>query len=433
MSHSPSPIGFNLIDFLSDLFPALTPDDTPSLVLALQQLYCVPRRSYHTWNHVWYMLETAHKHGIELRPAEVLAIVFHDIAYTVGFPHNEKESAELMLSIMTPLARDSATAHNALSQAADIINDTAFFFEPHRAHSYSGRVLDLDLASLGEANWARWIKDRRNIRAEFGSGPEDDARFFEALRIRRPRLFPHTHELECLEEVARSQINRFLDMDCSLDPIIPTDPITTHGIISNLTRNGLTITFSLIRGDDEPVRFIVFEDDMEVGKPDRLQCSFLGLEGAERSETEVWVRGRPRPVVGTYYLSEVRDRPFGDEEENGVQDSSSPARDSSQELDRCVVLCAYTTNAENNHTGYLRLGDPEVTDPFNPCAHPSVVPKPAGASVFSDHGAAANAMLQIRDHVHERWGCPGSVSNGVIMSMTVVRLKEAEAAEEHEK
>lgn len=101
--------------------------------------------AYHNFNHIQDMLDLSEKHECKLTLGQLLAILYHDCAYTPGATDNEEKSVEDMYQQMN-VVNMSFYDRNEIAIAEQIILDTKNHVP---GIEESKLVIDLDLASLG--------------------------------------------------------------------------------------------------------------------------------------------------------------------------------------------------------------------------------------------------------------------------------------------
>jgi len=185
--------------------------DYPNLTNFVIPYYSEPHRSYHTFEHIERILSDAEKMDIKLSPAQIIAILFHDIIYTPGSTTNEKDSARMLqwVSKMYPewlIADDIST--NDINDACTIIEDT----QHHTPSSdHSKIVIDLDLLGLAD-DYANYVGSGKNVRAEFGYLSENDwmvgrLEFLSSL-IKREHIFQTDDFRNQFDEKAKNNMNQ---------------------------------------------------------------------------------------------------------------------------------------------------------------------------------------------------------------------------------
>jgi len=154
--------------------------------------YTFPTRVYHNEYHVYWIYQHAWENDIVLTQAQELAILFHDIIYTVGDKNNEELSADYCWEIMSPHVEDT----QVVEDACDIIRDTAqhFALVPQLTNEQSGLVLDLDIMSMS-LPYSEFIKWNHAIDKEykikFGGSIDTTKRveFLKKFLKKKPLLF----------------------------------------------------------------------------------------------------------------------------------------------------------------------------------------------------------------------------------------------------
>ena len=187
-------------------------DHAATVELALVH-YRQPHRFYHDAAHVQEMMALARALGLDLSPAEQLAVLWHDAVYVPGADKgvNEALSAKLMRATAANgpdffAAIDSQT----LDAAERIIVETMHAGEPS---AEAARVVDLDLYRLG-APWPEFDRHARAIEREFRvlhASPEKfwtaRGNFYRAM-LQRPHLFATKLFRERFEAQARDNLRR---------------------------------------------------------------------------------------------------------------------------------------------------------------------------------------------------------------------------------
>jgi predicted metal-dependent HD superfamily phosphohydrolase len=164
------------------------PDTDQRIVALFRKIaegYCAgdPRdRAYHNLDHLAHTLAHLYaaireEDGVDETSA-VLALLFHDIVYTVGASNNESMSSRVLLMDAASLLPESISVDAAI-QAAETIRETANHghHEPFDVENFftitDMGVLDCDLAILGEGV-DLYEAYRRKIRTEYRNVPVAD-------------------------------------------------------------------------------------------------------------------------------------------------------------------------------------------------------------------------------------------------------------------
>lgn len=174
-----------------------------------------PPRAYHSWSHVQDVLGHLKTVPHWDRPVEVtLAAVFHDAVYVPGRSDNETKSTELAaqtISTFGPRGVDityvrhliELTARHGKLDGASLDDDTKHF-------------LDADMAILGSAP-DRFDAYDAAIAQENAHVPRIIYRFnrrrFLSRLLESPRIFLSDFFHARLDEAARSNLRRALDVD----------------------------------------------------------------------------------------------------------------------------------------------------------------------------------------------------------------------------
>jgi len=187
-----------------------------ALVLAAQQAYAAPPRSYHTWQHVEEVVRRYHEVAAGPgwnQPREVLlAVVFHDAVYIAGRADNEARSAELA----TKLAAEHWPGGTVeLGRVGELIRWTARHgsLGVDDVDPQAALFLDCDMAILG-ALPDDFDRYDRQIRDEYAAIPGDAyevgrRRFLQGL-LDRPRIFLSDYFHARLDDGARANLYRRL-------------------------------------------------------------------------------------------------------------------------------------------------------------------------------------------------------------------------------
>jgi predicted metal-dependent HD superfamily phosphohydrolase len=170
---------------MTDIYP------TGSVLTDLQTLYSDPRRVYHTWDHITYMLDSyadfARREVIQVDMVQVYAIWFHDVVYLPESTKNELNSAFFADSYLRALSEDAETAHSVSA----IILDTV---SPHISwHERSQLVIDLDLLVLSESREV-YEDYSRKVREEYAHVPDrswlsERRAFLKRMLVREPFFY----------------------------------------------------------------------------------------------------------------------------------------------------------------------------------------------------------------------------------------------------
>lgn len=192
------------------------PNSKSEIINLLSALYSGKNRFYHTWAHILFMLDKAIEHfpgtnpkqTIEtntfLSPSELLAILFHDVIYVPGQIDNEGRSVDLMMAIMAGYG----VPITEFCWASRCIKETANFMKTVDDES-THAVLDLDLCALANP-YNDFIKQNALISKEYPNvSVEKRKKFFKSF-LQKDKIF---YRLTHLEEKARHNINKYLDVD----------------------------------------------------------------------------------------------------------------------------------------------------------------------------------------------------------------------------
>lgn len=154
----------------------------PARIAAVLRRYQEPQRRYHDLNHVAEMLEAVCAFGLTLRPAQALAVVFHDAVYVPGAARGANEALSAQLLRVCAEGVDAAL----IEQACRIVLDST----RHVAScDDASLVLDLDLLRLG-APAADFDRHSLALYAEQRLLlPADDALAWRSFRQRRVAFF----------------------------------------------------------------------------------------------------------------------------------------------------------------------------------------------------------------------------------------------------
>jgi len=176
---------------------------------ALAAHYSNPDRHYHDQRHLIHCLAELDLVADRLdRPDQVeAAIWFHDVIIVPGRTDNEQRSADFFRDIAGPVMPDDFVA-----AVVELILQTTHRTNPTRPdHQF---LCDIDLSTFGSP-WKLFLENSAAIEAEFPGPREEYVRretaFLEAL-ARRPRIFLTDHYHDRLEQQARANIRRFLEV-----------------------------------------------------------------------------------------------------------------------------------------------------------------------------------------------------------------------------
>lgn len=187
-------------------------DNAAMVELALVH-YRQPHRFYHDAAHVQEIMALSRALGLELSPAEELAVLWHDAVYVPGADkgQNEKLSAKLMLAT----AANGPSFFNGVDKptllaAERIILETMHTGEPS---DEAARVIDLDLYRLGSP-WPEFDRHAHAIEREFRvlhDAPDKfwaaRANFYRSM-LQRPHLFTTEPFRDAYEAQARDNLRR---------------------------------------------------------------------------------------------------------------------------------------------------------------------------------------------------------------------------------
>lgn len=173
----------------------------------LQARYSAAGRYYHTPRHICQCLrQLDHARDGIPRPDYVeIALWFHDAIYDPKARDNEDRSAHLFLSMSSDLACGARQA------IASLIMATVHPSEPScRDQRY---MVDIDLSSFG-LTWAEFLRDSRDVRAEFPHLSNDLFLIGQSSFLRgltgRENFYLTSFFRERLEDQARDNIRRYL-------------------------------------------------------------------------------------------------------------------------------------------------------------------------------------------------------------------------------
>lgn len=187
-------------------------DNAATVELALCH-YRQPHRFYHDAAHVQEMMALARQCGLDLSPAEQLAVLWHDAVYVPGADKgiNELLSARLMLATAANgPAFFAATEAGTLAAAERIILETVHAGIPS---AEAARVIDLDLYRLG-APWPEFDAHARAIEREFRLLHASPTAFWTARgnfyrsMLDRPQIFATEAFCKRFEAQARDNLRR---------------------------------------------------------------------------------------------------------------------------------------------------------------------------------------------------------------------------------
>lgn len=139
----------------------------PGLVDGLKRRYAEPHRHYHTWDHIQYMerLFTPTKRNLHDPEAVALAIYYHDAIYDPARSDNERQSASLIETELSPIVDKKRLAGPVV-----LVNATEQHSLPPGLESALETdcryFLDMDLAILGSP-WSAYVSYAKNIRREY--------------------------------------------------------------------------------------------------------------------------------------------------------------------------------------------------------------------------------------------------------------------------
>lgn len=174
--------------------------------------YDEPHRSYHNRVHLREIFDVALGLNVTLTPAQILALLFHDIIYVPGAARgtNEAMSAQLLRVYAGSLDMDTAEA------ACSIVADTS----EHIARSAEAEmVLDLDLMRLAAPpadfdRYSRQVFDEQrpliviaDERAAWNFFATRRLPFFQRL-LERPNIYHTALGRERFEPQARANLTR---------------------------------------------------------------------------------------------------------------------------------------------------------------------------------------------------------------------------------
>ena len=186
----------------------------PDLLANLQTRHAEPQRHYHDWTHIEALLGHMQRLGDEIEDADsvLYAILFHDAIYDPKAADNERQSAELLLSMAPQIASHSlALAHRMI-----LATEGHRLVEGSQAERQDiGLFLDMDLAILG-AEKARFDIYEGQIRREYSHVPDDAFRKGRAAVLlgfqARETLYFSDWGRDRFEDAARANIDRSITL-----------------------------------------------------------------------------------------------------------------------------------------------------------------------------------------------------------------------------
>lgn len=166
-------------------------------------------RFYHTWRHIESMFTVFHMHfGTDMRPEELVAILYHDAVYHPWSKTNEEDSCKLMRVHRPqyyPKVEDSF-----LTLVDEIIMATKHDGDLPES---SFRIVDIDLSILGKptAVYDEYVANTRKEYAQYSDDEWKQGRttFLEGM-LAKQKIYNTEIIKKAYEESARNNMQREL-------------------------------------------------------------------------------------------------------------------------------------------------------------------------------------------------------------------------------
>lgn len=173
----------------------------------VKPFYDEPHRIFHNWDHIAYGLnifKTLDTGTTE----QVIAWLFHDIVYDPTRKDNESQSVSLAIKMI-----QDNNDHKliSLSDVSIIIMDTVTHIP---TIDLSGLVLDIDMSSLADNNYAEFERQRLLAAKEYAFFGKEmvlaGTKSFIVKTLSQDRIFT-TDAFQPMESIARSNLKKYLD------------------------------------------------------------------------------------------------------------------------------------------------------------------------------------------------------------------------------
>jgi predicted metal-dependent HD superfamily phosphohydrolase len=168
--------------------------------------YDEPHRIFHNWDHIEYGLNIF-KQLDTATTEQVIAWLFHDIVYDPTRKDNEVLSAELAKKYIQDNGDQELISINDVSI---IINDTISHVP---SNPLSALVLDIDMSSLADKQYAEFERQRLLAAKEYASFGKDlvlaGTKAFIVKTLHQERIFT-TEYFQPMEPIARANLTAYL-------------------------------------------------------------------------------------------------------------------------------------------------------------------------------------------------------------------------------
>lgn len=173
----------------------------------VKPFYDEPHRIFHNWDHIAYGLDIF-KTLDTGTTEQVIAWLFHDIVYDPTRKDNESQSVSLAIKMI-----QDNNDHKliSLSDVSIIIMDTVTHIP---TIDLSGLVLDIDMSSLADNNYAEFECQRLLAAKEYAFFGKEmvlaGTKSFIVKTLSQDRIFT-TDAFQPMESIARSNLKKYLD------------------------------------------------------------------------------------------------------------------------------------------------------------------------------------------------------------------------------
>lgn len=173
----------------------------------VKPFYDEPHRIFHNWDHIAYGLDIF-KTLDTGTTEQVIAWLFHDIVYDPTRKDNESQSVSLAIKMI-----QDNNDHKliSLSDVSIIIMDTVTHIP---TIDLSGLVLDIDMSSLADNNYAEFERQRLLAAKEYAFFGKEmvlaGTKSFIVKTLSQDRIFT-TDAFQPMESIARSNLKKYLD------------------------------------------------------------------------------------------------------------------------------------------------------------------------------------------------------------------------------
>lgn len=173
----------------------------------VKPFYDEPHRIFHNWDHIAYGLDIF-KQLDTGTTEQVIAWLFHDIVYDPTRKDNEAQSVTRAIKTIQANGDDHLIS---LSEVSIIIMDTMLHIPSIKL---SGLVLDIDMSSLADPDYAEFERQRLLAAKEYAFFGKEmilaGTKAFIVKTLSQERIFT-TDDFQPMEAIARSNLKKYLD------------------------------------------------------------------------------------------------------------------------------------------------------------------------------------------------------------------------------